>query len=240
MAAMSADTPVSGRTGPCFTARGIWRGAVETAPLAAFVIPFGMGFGVAASAKGIPPDITVFMSVAIFAGASQFAVLDLWHAPLPLATLALTVLAINGRMILLGASLAPWLLKIPVLPRLAALLLLTDSSFAYAMAARDRQRMDAGILVGSGVSMWILWVASTAIGALAGPWLGDISRFGLDAVMVAYFAAIVVGQWKGRSDLLPFVAAAVTAVAGMYVLPPGWHIIAGALAGGATGAWRHG
>jgi 4-azaleucine resistance transporter AzlC len=234
-------SPASDRPGrPCFTARGVRRGAVETAPLAAFVIPFGIAFGVAASAKGISPDISVFMSFAIFAGASQFAVIDLWHAPLPLATLALTVLAVNGRLIMLGAALAPWLLKIPAGRRFAALLLLNDSNFAYAMATRDRAEMDAGILFGSGVIMWVLWAMSTAVGALAGSMAGDLSRFGLDAVMVAYFAAVIVGQWKGRADLAPYLTAAAVAVAGAYVLPPGWHIIAGALAGGLVGVWRHG
>ena len=238
---MSGMSPASDRPGrPCFTARGVRRGAVETAPLAAFVIPFGIAFGVAASAKGISPDISVFMSFAIFAGASQFAVIDLWHAPLPLATLALTVLAVNGRLIMLGAALAPWLLKIPAGRRFAALLLLNDSNFAYAMATRDRAEMDAGILFGSGVIMWVLWAMSTAVGALAGSMAGDLSRFGLDAVMVAYFAAVIVGQWKGRADLAPYLTAAAVAVAGTYVLPPGWHIIAGALAGGIVGVWRHG
>jgi predicted branched-subunit amino acid permease len=180
------------------------------------------------------------MSLAIFAGASQFAVIDLWHAPLPLATLALTVLAVNGRLIMLGAALAPWLLKIPAGRRLAALLMLNDSNFAYAMATRDRAEMDAGILFGSGVIMWILWAVSTAVGALAGAVVGDLSRFGLDAIMVAYFSAVVVGQWKGRADLFPYLTAAAVAVAGAYVLPPGWHIIAGAMAGGLVGVWRHG
>jgi len=238
---MSGILPNSDRPGrPCFTARGVRRGAVETAPLAAFVIPFGIAFGVAASTKGISPDISVFMSLAIFAGASQFAVIDLWHAPLPLATLALTVLAVNGRLIMLGAALAPWLLKIPAGRRFAALLLLNDSNFAYAMATRDRAEMDAGILFGSGVIMWVLWAMSTAVGALAGAVVGDLSRFGLDAIMVAYFAAVIVGQWKGRADLAPYLTAAAVAVAGTYVLPPGWHIIAGALAGGLVGVWRHG
>jgi predicted branched-subunit amino acid permease len=226
--------------GPCFTARGVWRGVVEISPLAAFVIPFGIAFGVAASAKGLPVETSAFMSAAAFAGMAQFAVLDLWHAPLPLATLALTVLAVNGRLIMLGAALAPWLLKVPAGRRLTALLLLNDSNFAYAMAARSRGDLDAGILFGSGAIMWVLWVASTAAGALAGSWVGDMSRFGFDAVMVAYFAAVVVGQWKGRGDLAPFAAAAVVAIVGAYVLPAGWHIIAGALAGGLTGVWRHG
>jgi len=62
-----------------------------------------------------------------------------------------------------------------------------------------------------------------------------VSRFGFDAVMVAYFTAVIVGWWKGRSDLFPFITAAAVAVAGTYFLPPGWHIIAGALAGGMVG-----
>jgi branched chain amino acid efflux pump len=241
MTGMAGDIPSSDQLeGPRFTASGVWRGSVEIAPIAAFVIPFGIAFGVAASAKGILPGISVFMSVAIYAGASQFAALDLWYAPLPLATLALTVLAVNARHILLGAALAPWLLKIPIARRVAALLLLSDANFAHTMAARDRGETDAGILFGSGLTMWIIWIVSTAVGALAGSLLGDLSRFGFDAVMVAYFTAVIVGWWKGWSDLFPFVTAAAVAVAGTYVLPPGWHIIAGALAGGIVGVWRHG
>jgi 4-azaleucine resistance transporter AzlC len=238
---MSGNMPDSNQLErPRFTANGVRRGCVEIAPIAAFVIPFGIAFGVAASAKGISPGISVFMSVAIYAGASQFATLDLWHAPLPLATLALTVLAVNARHVLLGAALAPLLLQVPLVRRLAALLLLSDANFAHAMSARDRGEMDAGILFGSGLTMWIIWIVSTAVGALAGSLLGDLSRFGFDAVMVAYFTAVIVGWWKGRSDVFPFIAAAVVAVAGTYVLPPGWHIIVGALAGGIVGVWRHG
>ena len=138
-----------------------------------------------------------------------------WHAPLPLATLALTVLAVNARHILLGASLlAPWLLQIPVLGRLAALLWLSDANFAQAMSARQRGEIDAGTLFGSGMTMWVFWIAGTAVGALAGSLLGDVSRFGFDAVMVAYFAAVIIGQWKGTKDLFPWLAAAAVAVIG--------------------------
>jgi 4-azaleucine resistance transporter AzlC len=225
---------------PRFTASGVWRGCVEIAPVAAFVIPFGIAFGVAASAKQVPAEVSLLMSAAIYAGASQFAALDLWVAPLPLATLALTVLAVNARHILLGAVLAPWLLRVPPLRRLAALFFLSDANFAQAMAARERGEMDAGILLGSGLTMWVCWMTGTSIGVVAGSLLGDLSRFGFDAVMVAYFAAVVAGQWKGRADLLPWLAAAVVALVGAHVLPPGWHIIAGALTGGIIGAWRHG
>src|SRR5262249_27484843 len=238
---MTIDTGDAAGSGqPRLTANGVRRGLVGLAPIAAFIIPFGIAFGVAASAKGVPGEISLLMSIVIFAGASQFAVLDLWTAPLPLATLALTVLAVNARHILLGAVLAPWLLQVPFMGRLAALLLLSDANFAQAIAARERGGMDAGILFGSGIAMWITWVISTAVGVVAGSLLGDLSRFGFDAVMVTYFAAIIIGQWKGRLDLFPWIGAAVVAVVGAHVLPAGWHIIAGALTGGAIGAWRHG
>ena len=225
---------------PRVTARGVWRGCVEIAPIAAFTIPFGIAFGVAASTKAVPAEISILMSLAIFAGAAQFAALDLWHAPLPLAMLVLTVLAVNARMILLGAVLAPWLLQVPLARRIGALVFLSDANFAYAMAAWAKGETDAGILFGAGILMWVTWIVATAVGALAGATLGDVSRFGFDAVMLAFFTAIIVGQWRGRADLLPWISAAAVAVLCAAALTPGWHIIAGALAGGTVGAWRHG
>jgi branched chain amino acid efflux pump len=56
---------------------------------------------------------------------------------------------LNARHILLGAVLAPWLLQVPTVRRLAALLLLSDANFAQAISARDRGEMDAGILFGA-------------------------------------------------------------------------------------------
>src|SRR5256885_11123585 len=96
----SAEDDTAADKRPLFTARGVWRGALDIAPITAFVFPFGVAFGVAASAKALSAGIAVLMSAAVFAGASQFAALDLWIAPLPLAMLAVTVLAVNARHIL--------------------------------------------------------------------------------------------------------------------------------------------
>src|SRR5262245_21528352 len=74
---MSGDMPDSTRLErPRFTASGVWPGSVEIAPIAASEITFSSAFGVGASAKGVAASIMVFMSVAIYAGASQSAVLD--------------------------------------------------------------------------------------------------------------------------------------------------------------------
>jgi hypothetical protein len=74
------------------------------------------------------------------------------------------------RLIMLGVVRVPWLLKVPV--RLAAVMLLNDSNFAYATSGRLRGELDAGILFSSGAIMWGVWAASTAAGAAAGSWAG--------------------------------------------------------------------
>ena len=55
------------------------------------------------------------------------------------------------------------------------------------------------------------------------------------------FGSVQVIVWRSvREDLLPWLTAAVVAVAAAWLLPPGWYVMVGALAGGLMGAWRHG
>ena len=89
--------------------KGISRGMRDMAPLATFVIPFGIAFGVAAIEAGLTGTQTIFMSGTVFAAASQFAVLEIWGAGIPLVPLILIALAVNARHILMSASLYLWL-----------------------------------------------------------------------------------------------------------------------------------
>src|SRR3546814_20306133 len=77
------------------------------APIALFVTAFGAAFGLAAAQAGLSDSIIVVMSTLVFAGAAQFAALDLWGTQIPLFTLMVAVFAINTRHLLLGATLYP-------------------------------------------------------------------------------------------------------------------------------------
>lgn len=44
---------------------------IEIMPVAAFLVPFGIAFGVAASAKGIDAEVSLLMSMVVYAGAAQ-------------------------------------------------------------------------------------------------------------------------------------------------------------------------
>lgn len=217
------------------TLRGCATGVKLLAPLAIFVVPFGMAFGLAASQKGIDPWTAIAMSAIVFAGASQFAALDLWAHPLPVMAILVTTGIVNARHLLYGAALYPWIKPVPHLQRLPMLAVMTDLAWTTSMQAAARGERDAGILLGGGLLLWVVWILATAVGAFLATGIGDPRLYGLDVVMVAFFAANLVGLWRGRSDIAPWIAAAVAALAGLWLLPTGWHVIVGAFVGGIVG-----
>ncbi len=221
------------------TMAGVTRGARRLAPIALFVIPFGIAFGAAAIEGGVTPGQSVVMSLSVFSAAAQFAALEFWDGPLLTFSLLLTVLAVGTRLILMGATLAPWLNQLSRPKRLLALSLLSDVNFADSYDALRRDDRDLGRLVGGGLALCICWVIGTAIGVIAGASLGNLGRYGIDVVMVAFFAAIAVGQWQDIKDLLPSIVSAFVAVLGLTLLPPGWNIVLAAVAGGIAGVLWH-
>ncbi len=85
----------------------VWTGFKQLLPLSVFVVVFGVAFGLAAAQSGLSAPAIIAMSTLVFAGASQFAALELWGPQVSLLTLVITVFAINARHLLMGATLYP-------------------------------------------------------------------------------------------------------------------------------------
>jgi 4-azaleucine resistance transporter AzlC len=217
------------------TLRGVFCGIRDITPIAVLVVPLAIAFGVAATQQGLSPWMAMLMSLLVCAGASQFAALDLWVSPLPVLLILMITLAINARHLIYGAAIYPWLSTLPAGQRYAILSVLTDASWAYAMDGRQRYGHDVGILIGSSLMLWVTWTAATFGGALFGTGIGNPKTFGLDVLMVVFFSSSLMMMWRGRDDLKPWLAATVASLLAMWLLPSGWYIIVGALAGGVTG-----
>lgn len=217
-----------------FTTRGIVQGGQRLLPLSVFVFPFGVAYGVAAIETGLTADQALIMSLVVFAGASQFAVLDLWQSPLPFVSLALVVLAVNARHFILGAAISPYVNPLPPRHWFGALVLLSDLNFADTHQAINKGNRDIGQLFGGGLALWVVWALATAVGVFAGALLGELERFGVDVVMAGAFAALAVGMIPNLKALVPVAVACGVAMVTLPVLPAGWNIIVAALAGGAT------
>jgi len=226
--------------GASFTRAGAMRGARRLAPVALAAAPFAFAYGAAAIERGLTFDQAMLITAFVFAGASQFAALDVWASPPPYLSLALVVLAINARYLIQGAALSPWLRAAPPGPAYASLLLLTDASFADSQAAYAKGERDFAVFFGGGFVMWSVWVVSSAIGYFAAGAIDDLSRYGLDVVLGAFFALMTLGLMRGREAVLPAVVGAAAIVFLDGRIAPGWDVVVAAIFGGVAAAAWHG
>jgi Predicted branched-chain amino acid permease (azaleucine resistance) len=221
--------------------RLIYDGINTLTPIALFVAAFGAAFGLAAAQHGLGNTTIIAMSVLVFAGAAQFAVLDLWGTHLPLLPMILTVFAINARHILMGASLYPWLRNLTPARRYGIMLVASDANWAYSMQAFSREKPGLGLLFGGGIALWFFWSVGTALGASFGSLLQNNTRlFGIDMIMGCFLLAMAIGGEKNSRMVVIWIIAAVASLFSWYCLPANSHVVVGALAGGITGTlWEN-
>lgn len=218
------------------TLTGLWRGMRQLAPVAVFFVPFGIAFGVVAATQGMTVLQSISFSVLAFSSSAQFSTLEFWHGAVAWGSLALAVVAINARNVVMGAALAPWVNRMPLVQRLPTLALLNDANFAVCQAAFREGVRDMGVLLGSGLVLWGGWVLGTVVGALAGPAFGQPEVLGFDVVMLCFLTAMVTGLVRQPLRLVPVGVGAAVAVLGQQHLPQGWNVIAGAVAGAVAGS----
>ena len=211
-------------------------GAVANLPVAASVAAYGSVLGMLAAQKGLTWPQLLLMNLSIFAGSAQFVMVEMWAPPLPVVEMTLAVLIINLRYLLIGASLEP-LFRGASLARKAGIMhLVADENWAVTMAAYRRGDGSTHFLLGGGICLICVWSLSTLLGHQLGALVAHPERFALDFAFVAVFTALTVSMWRGTQDLLPWLAAAVLAIAAARWLPGKWYILIGGLGGALVSA----
>lgn len=200
-------------------------------PIMVAATPIGLLFGALCAAKGLSPAEATLMSILVFAGGAQFAAVELWTYPVPVATLIFSTLLINARHVLMGASLAPKLGRFSLPQRFAGLYFLTDESWALAERRAQQAPLTPAYWFAVAALLPVAWVGSTLIGAMAGSLMGDPQRIGADFAFTALFIGLVAGFWKGRATGIVVAASGVASAAVYTLAGPPWHVLAGALSG---------
>jgi len=216
---------------PVDMARERAAGIRDIMPVMVAAAPIGLLFGALCAGKGLSPAEAGLVSVLVFAGGAQFAALELWTWPVPIATLAFSTLLINARHILMGASLAPKMRSFSLGQKLAGFYVLTDESWALAeRRAKDRPLTPAYWFAVAGL-LPLCWVGATIAGAVLGSFLGDPARIGADFAFTALFIGLIAGFWNGRVSAAAIGASAAVSAATYFAFGPPWHVAAGALTG---------
>lgn len=191
---------------------------------------YGISFGALAVANGFDAWQTQALSVFMFTGASQFAlVATLGSGGLVVAAVATALLLgmRNGLYALsLARSLAPRGWQRPLAAQLTI-----DESTAMAVASADDP--DPDILRyafwATGVSVFVLWNLGTLIGSLTVGLIGDPRAYGLDAAAAAAFLALLWPRLAHHEARVVAIVAAGVTVTLIPLVSPGIPVLASAL-----------
>lgn len=193
------------------------RGAKDAWPFLLVVGPFALLFGVVATEAGLNLLETMSFSFLVIAGAAQFTAVQLMQEQVPTLIVILSALAVNLRMAMYSASLAPYLGAAPLWQRAFAAYFLVDQAYGLASLRYEQypdwtvsQRM--AYFWGTIAPVCPFWYLFTLIGALIGSSIPE--SFALDFALPITFLALIVPMLR----TLPHVAAALTSITAALLL----------------------
>jgi 4-azaleucine resistance transporter AzlC len=188
----------------------------------------GVTFGVLARAAGLDVPRASAMSLLVFTGASQFAVVGVAASggSMVAAFGAATLLA--ARNMLYGPVVGRWL-DGPVWRRALLAQVLIDESAGVGAAQPDPASARRGFVV-TGLGVFVTWNLGTLIGAFSGDLIGDPARFGLDAAFPAGFLALLAPHLRTLPGRVAAAVGAGLALVAVPFVPVGVPILLAALA----------
>jgi len=190
---------------------------------------YGVSVGALGVAAGLSVAQTCALSVLMFTGGSQFALVGAIGGGGSGLSGALSAVLLGARNGVYGVRLAP-LLRVRGAQRLLAAHLVIDESTAVALGG-EVQGVRAGRLGfwATGLSVFVLWNAATLLGAVAGSAVGDPRDFGLDAAAPAAFLAMLAPRLRDRATWTIAVVSALVALAVVPLVPAGVPVLVAAL-----------
>jgi len=174
------------------------RGLIKVSPLLVGTVLFGAATGAAVAQAPIMAEVLFAMPAVIYAGAGQLAYAQLVALGAPFLSMLATLVLINLRYLIYATIVGSWPRPKSALLRVFGPYLITENSFALALDEKPEDRF--GILVGSGLALWVTWMVTCTIGALLSTQLSPLKHpYAIPAIVLA---PILVALIKDRQRLI--------------------------------------
>ncbi|WP_234439151.1 AzlC family ABC transporter permease [Streptomyces sp. NRRL B-3229] len=188
----------------------------------------GFAFGVTSAGSGLTLPQTCALSLLVFTGASQFALVGALAAGGSPFTAAAGAFFLGVRNAFYGLRLSQ-LLALPRFLRPFAAQWVIDETAAVSLAQPTRRAGRIGFAV-TGLSLYVLWNLTTLLGALGADAIGDTRAWGLDAAGPAVFLALLAPMVRSGTERAVAGLAVLLGLGLLPVLPAGVPVLAAALA----------
>jgi predicted branched-subunit amino acid permease len=180
---------------------------------------YALSFGAIATTAGLSLIQTVSLSVLMFTGASQFALVGVLGGGGSIWAGAATAALLGSRNALYGLRLSG-LLNVRGVRRFAAAHFVIDETTAMAIAREDEHEARFAFWA-TGIAIFTLWNLGTIIGALATHALSNPKVLGLDAAPPAAFLALLAPRLRSREPIAIGLAAGAVALVVLPFVPAG-------------------
>ncbi|GFE21683.1 AzlC family ABC transporter permease [Streptomyces nigrescens] len=188
----------------------------------------GFAFGVTSAGVGLSLLQTCALSLLVFTGASQFALVGALAAGGNPLTAAAGAFFLGARNAFYGLRLSAVLGYRSTVKPFAAHWVIDETS-AVTLAQPDRRTARLGFTV-TGLTLYVLWNLTTLVGALGAEALGDTEAWGLDAAGPAVFLALLAPMLKDTVERVAAGLAVVLVMVTLPLLPTGVPVLISALA----------
>lgn len=195
---------------------------------------YALSFGAISIASGLDFWQTQTLSLFMFTGASQFALVGVIGAGGGAIVAIVTALLLGARNSLYALSMSPTLkVKRALIPFAAQLTI--DESTGMALKYSTSLESSRRAFFATGISVYVLWNIGTALGALGASSLSDPGVLGLDAAIPAGFLALLWPRLTGGNpteNRKMWLVALLSGIIAFVLIPflrPGIPVLASAL-----------
>ncbi len=189
------------------------KGSIDILPLMIPVVPFGIIFGAIGIELGFGPYLTYASSIIIFSGASQIVILQLLSAGASSLVAITSSSVVSSRHLLYGAVVTQHLSHLSLYWKIGLSYLLTDQAFAVSneyFKKNYKNKFKHYHLVGSGITLWFIWQATTIIGIILGSIVPD--ELGLTFTIPLTFLALLVNYLRKIDHIIVIILSGVSSI----------------------------
>lgn len=163
-------------------------------------VPVGIAYAIMAQQAGFTIAETIFMSLAVFAGASQMMAVGMYMQGAGLIAIILATFILNLRHLIMSTCVVNRMKNDRLPSKLLATFGVTDESFAI-FTTEEEDKCSALYFLGLITVTYLSWIAGSAIGAVASGFLPPIVSASLGIALYAMFIGLLVPSIKGNLRL---------------------------------------
>jgi 4-azaleucine resistance transporter AzlC len=211
-------------------------------PVAVGYIPIAVAFGLLARSFAIPNQITILMSLLIYAGASQFIGINLLVLGASYSEIVITTFILNLRHFLMTAALSQKI-ETEVSKKWRSFLAfgITDETFTVGVLRSDKN-LSKYFILGLNTIAYFSWNVGTWVGLFLAPSLPDVIKASMGIALYAMFIGLLVPNIRKSKSVFVISCMAITINSLLSWLPifagvsNGWGIIIATVLSAAIGA----